>query len=275
MREGLRITPLSTAAAVATHLVMRWVPRLVDALRRKKISSFVPSTREKHALGGFTTKSSVLEAAHPQNLIRSWNAASVTARLVRWGMFDLVEPRVRRLVADHLGVDVEELTPDVSLTDELAADSLDLLELALVLENDFGIVMAEDALERVRTYGDLLHTVQALTGRRREAEAAAEPKPLPTLVWARVSGPPGRSHGDLQRAGWLTPYTAEEIAEDAVRAGRGARLEVMVSPEVSDAILARLQSEFSWLGDRGVQVSVRRDHHRGPFAQGLPPHAAA
>jgi len=188
-------------------------------------------------------------------------------------MFELVEPRLRRLVADRLGVDVEELTPDVSLTDELAADSLDLLEVALALENDFGIVMPEDSLEHVRTYGDLWHTVQLLTGRRREAEAHAA-RPIPALVWARVSGPDGR-HGDLQRAGWLTPYTAEEIAEDAMRAGRGSRLEVMVSPEVSDASLARLQSEFSWLGDRGVQVSVRRDHHRGPLAHPLHPHAAA
>ena len=43
-------------------------------------------------------------------------------------MFELVEPRVRRVVAEHLGVNPEELTRDVSLTDDLAADSLDLLE---------------------------------------------------------------------------------------------------------------------------------------------------
>ena len=46
-------------------------------------------------------------------------------------MFDFVEPRVRRVVAEQLGVNVEELTPEVSLTDDLAADSLDLLELTL------------------------------------------------------------------------------------------------------------------------------------------------
>ena len=37
-----------------------------------------------------------------------------------------LEPRVRCLVADTLGVGIDELAPDVSLTDELAADSLDL-----------------------------------------------------------------------------------------------------------------------------------------------------
>ena len=188
-------------------------------------------------------------------------------------MFDFVEPRVRRLVADHLGVDVEELTPDVSLTDDLAVDSLDLLELALVLENDLGIVVPESTLAELRTYGDLLHTVSALTGQRRDEEVTAGTL-VPTLVWARVSAP-DHMKGELQRAGWLTPYTAGEIAEDAVRAGRGARLEVTVSREISDVALAQLQNDFSWLGERGVQVSVRRDRHRGPLAQNARPHAAA
>ena len=44
-------------------------------------------------------------------------------------MFDFVEPRVRRVVAEYLGVGVEELSDETSLTDDLAADSLDLVEL--------------------------------------------------------------------------------------------------------------------------------------------------
>jgi acyl carrier protein len=189
-------------------------------------------------------------------------------------MFDLVEPRVRRLVADHLGVDAEELTHDVSLTDDLAADSLDLLDLALVLEKEFNIGLPESALECVRTYGDLLHTVQLLSARRRESELVADGELVPALVWARVSRPSDRGV-ELQRAGWLTPYTAEEITEDALRVGRGAILDVTVSSSVTDTGLARLQHEFSWLGERGVQVTVRRDHHRGLLGPGLHPHAAA
>src|SRR5204863_8944159 len=73
----------------------------------------------------------------------------------RLGMSDFVEPRVRRLVADHLGVGTEELTRDVSLADELAVDSLDLVELALALEAEFGISMSEATLDEVRTYGEL------------------------------------------------------------------------------------------------------------------------
>jgi len=188
-------------------------------------------------------------------------------------MFDIVEPRVRRLVAEQLGVSSDELTLDVSLTDDLAADSLDLLELALALEAEFGIVITESAMDRVRTYADLRDTVQALLGQREQAEAGAAAPPIE--AWARVISARGDASGEIQRAGWLTPYTAETIAEDALRAGRGARLEVAVPSDVSDAGLARLQGEFAWLGERGVQVSVRREQHRGPAsARTRPPHAA-
>ena len=186
-------------------------------------------------------------------------------------MFEFVEPRVRRVVAEHLGVNAEELTRDVSLTDDLAADSLDLLELALVLEGELGIVVPEAAIDELRTYGDLLDRVHLLARERHAAETATGDT---TLVWARVVSARGAS-GDIQRAGWLTPYTAETIAEDALRAGRGARLEVAVSPSLSDATLAELQDEFAWLGERGVHVSVRRDQHLGPLAQRARPYAAA
>src|SRR2546426_12035762 len=136
-------------------------------------------------------------------------------------MFDFVEPRVRRVVAEQLGVNVEELTPDVSLTDDLAADSLDLLELTLALEAEFGIVVSESALERVRTYGDLRGTVRALLHQRHEADARSGVAPLE--AWARVVSSRGEASAEIQRVGLLTPYTAETIAEDALRAGPGAQ----------------------------------------------------
>ncbi len=186
-------------------------------------------------------------------------------------MFDFVEPRVRRVVADQLGVNTEELAADVSLTDDLAADSLDLLELALALECELGIVIPESMLDEVRTFGDLLGSIHALSRRQRDARPLDAPL---DLVWARVvSAHPAR--GEIQRAGWLTPYTAETIAEDALRAGRGARLEVAVSSSLSDDRLAELQGEFAWLCARGVLVSVRRDHHLGPVGQPTRPYAAA
>jgi acyl carrier protein len=190
-------------------------------------------------------------------------------------MTELVEPRVRGLVAEHLGVDGEELSSDVSLLDDLAADSLDIVELALAIENQFGVVVPESALDTVRTYGDLVELVYVQLRGRRDAEQRAAAQASPAMVWARVVPARGTSHGDLQRAGLLTPYVAETIAEDALRAGPGARLEVAVSSSISDAKLAFLGEQFAWLGRRGIQVNVRRDHHVGPIATRPRPHAAA
>jgi acyl carrier protein len=189
-------------------------------------------------------------------------------------MSDHVESRVRRVVAESLGVDADDLVADVSLVDDLAADSLDLVELVIGLEGELDIVFPESAVYELRTYGDLVDTVRTLRHGRRPA--TPDDGAAPPLVCARVLPPTADAEvRNLQRVGWLTPYTAEIISEDALRAGRGARLEVTVPSSVNDAGLARLQDQFSWLGDRGVQVSVRRDRHLGPRRYPSRPHAAA
>ena len=188
-------------------------------------------------------------------------------------MFEFVEPRVRRVVAEHLGVNPEELTRNVSLTDDLAADSLDLLELALVLEGEFGIAVPETTLEEVRTYGQLVEAVRALVRRRDDgvaASLAAEPAP----VRVRLVPAPGRTAGDLERADWLTPYTAQTIAEDAVRSGPGARLEVSVPSDLTDADLAGFYDQLATLDGRDISVRVRRDRALPRPAQLLRPDAA-
>jgi len=185
-------------------------------------------------------------------------------------MSEFAEPRIRRLVADYLGVSAEVLTPEVSLTDDLAADSLDLVELALVLEGEFGIEVPERAIDEVRTYGDLVETAVALTRGQRARETSRAS--APAMVWSRVVPAGMETTSGLQRADELTPYSAEEIADDALRAGRGARLEVTVHAATSDAGVAWVEDQFAWLGKRGVNVSVHRDH---PDAGGQRPHAVA
>jgi len=62
-----------------------------------------------------------------------------------------IEARIRPLVAEQLGVDAEKLVPEVSLTDEFAADSLDLAELVVVLESELGIEVVKRGIDGVRT----------------------------------------------------------------------------------------------------------------------------
>ena len=97
---------------------------------------------------------------------------------------EFVEEQLRCLVAEHLGVGLEELLRDVSLRDDLAADSLDLVGLAVAVEGEFAIVVPERILEQVRTYGDLVHTTGLLIRARREAEALAAERPEP--IRARI-----------------------------------------------------------------------------------------
>jgi acyl carrier protein len=189
-------------------------------------------------------------------------------------MSEFVEPRVRRVVADHLGVEIEDLAPGVSLIDDLAADSLDLIELAVEIERQFGISLPEVLIDEIRTYGDIVDTVLRLTRAQREAEFRAAADTRPMQIHARVVPPPARpNEAPLQRAGWLTPYTAQTIAEDAITAGPGTRLELTVPAKLSDLVVTRLQQQFAWLGDRGVSVLVQRESAHGRSSR--PRHHAA
>jgi acyl carrier protein len=185
-------------------------------------------------------------------------AGPVAAMLGRWGMELFVEPSIRELVADHLGVGLEELVAGVTLRDDLAADSLDLVELVVALEAEFGIVVPARILDRCATYGELVEATTVLIRARGEVEVRAAAPPL--RMWSRVTPSAGGSGGTLERAGWLTPYAVETIADDAVRAGHGARLEVTVAASTDDVRLARVQHQFAWLGARDVRVTVRRNH---------------
>ena len=88
---------------------------------------------------------------------------------------------------------------------------------------------------------------------------ARDAHPLPSVVRTRVTAREGGRSGTLERVTWLTPYTAETIAQDARRAGAGARLEVTVPKETSAARLAAVESMFAWLREKGIEVTVRRD----------------
>ena len=181
------------------------------------------------------------------------------------------EPRLRRLVADHLGVSPEDLRPEVSLTDDLAVDSLELVELALAVEVELGIDIPERTIDEIRTYGDLVRAALALAWGRQAMEAAVQSGPA-TVQSRVVSGDTKRPAPALERAGALTPYLVEEIAADALAAGHAARLELTVPVDTDEAGIAWLAEQFTRVGARGVEVIVRRN---GPTSPAQPhPHAA-
>jgi acyl carrier protein len=167
-----------------------------------------------------------------------------------------VEPRVRRIVAEQLAISPDELVPAVSLTDERAADSLDVLQLVLAIESEFDIVLPQPAIAAIRSYGDVVDTVVASI---RDAGRDESVTDRAFLVRSRITS--DRTLADESvRVDGLTPYALETIAEAALHAGRGARLEIAVSSHegVQDAALSYVRGQLAWLEERGIQVAVRR-----------------
>lgn len=72
-----------------------------------------------------------------------------------------VEDRVRKIVADHLGKDLDDVKPEASLMDDLGADSLDGVELLTTLEEEFDTHIEDDDAEQVITVADLIAAVKA------------------------------------------------------------------------------------------------------------------
>jgi len=164
---------------------------------------------------------------------------------------EAIESRVRRIVADRLGISPAELLPATSLADDLAVDSLDLIEIAIAVETEVGVSIAERWLERVRTYGDLAALVTMLAAESRSPSAGPAPAVVTRVVVA--------DRATVERSAFLTPYAVETIADDAIAAGPGARLEVELRGRAGAGTLERVRVLFARLGSRGIRVQVTPD----------------
>ena len=72
-----------------------------------------------------------------------------------------LEARLKKIIAEQLGVDDEQIVPSASFTDDLNADSLDLVELIMSLEEEFGVEIPDADAEKILTVGDALNYLNA------------------------------------------------------------------------------------------------------------------
>ena len=71
-------------------------------------------------------------------------------------MAEAVSDRVRAIIAEQLGVKLEEVTDSASFIEDLGADSLDTVELVMALEEEFGVEIPDEDAEKMVSVGDAI-----------------------------------------------------------------------------------------------------------------------
>ena len=66
----------------------------------------------------------------------------------------VIESKVKAIIVKQLGVKDEDVSLDKSFVDDLGADSLDIVELVMAMEDEFGFEIPDDEAENIRTVGD-------------------------------------------------------------------------------------------------------------------------
>ena len=67
-----------------------------------------------------------------------------------------IEDKVKKIIAEKLSVDMEEVVPEASFVDDLGADSLDLVELIMSMEEEFDIDISDEDAEQIATVKDAI-----------------------------------------------------------------------------------------------------------------------
>ena len=79
-------------------------------------------------------------------------------------MADSIADKVKEIIINELGVEAEKVTPEASFVEDLGADSLDTVELVMAFEEEFGIDIADEDAEQMRTVGDAVKHLESAAG---------------------------------------------------------------------------------------------------------------
>ena len=76
-------------------------------------------------------------------------------------MSEDIKNKVKKIVADHWGIEEEKVTDEASFVDDLGADSLDTVELVMAFEEEFGSEISDSEAEKILTVGDAIKFIES------------------------------------------------------------------------------------------------------------------
>jgi len=71
-----------------------------------------------------------------------------------------METKIKKIIAEQLGISFEEVKPDASFTDDLGSDSLDSVELIMALEEEFNVEIPDEEAEKIKTVSQVIEYVK-------------------------------------------------------------------------------------------------------------------
>ena len=94
-------------------------------------------------------------------LVDKINKIFINKLTIRNKMSDDISSKVKKIVADHLGIDEAKVTDQSSFIDDLGADSLDTVELVMAFEEEFGSEISDSEAEKILTVGDAIKFIES------------------------------------------------------------------------------------------------------------------